>query len=304
METAEGAEVLPQHERLSLVERPAALDGVPVGLEHGHVRQLIEHQLQVESADIHPREDRAGDVDEVDLQTVPRDLLAQPGHEAGQTGAAQPPRRVHQIDAEQPQRFLLSLGFRIEQTGVQEDLARLAARPVLELDAQPALAVHPPRVAARRHRVGEHEERGLLPAGPRQGLPQRGVLVLEHLLQSLAAHVAVALAVDAVAHRHVVGADGLGDRAGRAADGEEPARHLLPGADLGQRPVPAGVEIELQGLLAGRERRLGGRRGHHRSQLSHGEGRTGNTQRPAWSSSLARRRASGSSGATCRSFCT
>ena len=34
----------------------------------------------------------------------------------------------------------------------------------------------------------------------------------------------------------------------RAADAEKPAHHLLPGADLGERPIPARIEIDLQRL--------------------------------------------------------
>ena len=36
--------------------------------------------------------------------------------------------------------------------------------------------------------------------------------------------------------------------AARTSDPEKPAHHLLPGADLRERPVPARIEIDLQRL--------------------------------------------------------
>ena len=77
------------------------------------------------------------------------------------------------------------------------------------------------------------------------------VLVVEHRLQARAADVALGLAVDGVAHRHVVGGHALGDGAGGAAHAEEPAHDLLAGADLGERAVAARVEVDLEGLGVG-----------------------------------------------------
>ncbi len=89
------------------------------------------------------------------------------------------------------------------------------------------------------------------PRCPRQALEIQLLLVVEHRLQTLATHVARARAVDGVAHLHVVGGDALGDRAGSTADAEEPAHHFLPRADLGEGAVEAGIEVDLQGLVAG-----------------------------------------------------
>ena len=59
------------------------------------------------------------------------------------------------------------------------------------------------------------------------------------------------MAVDGVAHRHVVGRHALGDRAGGAADAEEPAHHFLARADLGKRAVAARIEIDPERLGMG-----------------------------------------------------
>ena len=75
--------------------------------------------------------------------------------------------------------------------------------------------------------------------------------MVEHGLEAAQGDVALGLAVDGVAHLHVVGRHGLGDRSRGAAGPEEPAGDLLTSTDLGDGPVPAGVEVDLQGLLKG-----------------------------------------------------
>ena len=61
--------------------------------------------------------------------------------------------------------------------------------------------------------------------------------MFEHGLQSLAADIALGVAVNGVADGHVVGRNALGDRARGAADAEKPARHLLARADFGEGAV-------------------------------------------------------------------
>ncbi len=73
--------------------------------------------------------------------------------------------------------------------------------------------------------------------------------MIEHGFQALAADVTIGVAVNGVADRHVVGGNGFGDGAGRAADAEEPARHLLSRADLGEGAVLAGIQVDLERLL-------------------------------------------------------
>ncbi len=92
----------------------------------------------------------------------------------------------------------------------------------------------------------------------RSRLEVQRVLVVEHRFQPLPANVAIALAIDGVAHGHVVGRHALGDRARRPADAEEPADHFLPGADLGKRAIAALIEIGGQ-RLAFRIRAVGER---------------------------------------------
>ncbi len=81
----------------------------------------------------------------------------------------------------------------------------------------------------------------------------------EHGLETFAGDVAWASAVDGVAHGHVVGGHGFGDGAGGAADFEEPRSGFLTGSDFGEGAVFGGIEVELEGFVAGGE---GGRAGH------------------------------------------
>src|SRR5262249_30697314 len=74
--------------------------------------------------------------------------------------------------------------------------------------------------------------------------------------EALAADVALRGAVEAVADRHVVGGDRLGDGARRSAGGEERASDLLAAADLGERAVGSTVQIQRERLLSRRRCRL------------------------------------------------
>jgi hypothetical protein len=139
----------------------------------------------------------------------------------------------------------------------------------LEAQPHPAVALVRAGVVLGRDRVGEDEEARLLAARGRQALEQQAVLVLQHREQPLARHVAAPLAVDRVAEGHVVGRDGLRDRAGGAADLQEPARHLLPGADLGQGSEAGRVQVDRESSLVRVERcghgpaRISARRADH-----------------------------------------
>ena len=128
---------------------------------------------------------------------------------------------------------------------MDDDLRGVGARLGLEANPQPALAFF----AARRHGVGEDEERRLAPTRFIQPFEQQIVLVVEHGPEASAAHVILRRTVDRIAHRHVIGRDGLRHRAGRAARAEEPARNLLSRADLRERAVAPGVEVDPLGLL-------------------------------------------------------
>src|SRR5258708_4118355 len=103
--------------------------------------------------------------------------------------------------------------------------------------------------AARHDRVGKREERGFVTAHFAQPFDVELELLVEHALEPPGGHVPVRLAVDGVADGHVVGGDRTRDGARGAAHAEEPARDLLAGADLGDRPVPARIEVNAQGLL-------------------------------------------------------
>ena len=73
--------------------------------------------------------------------------------------------------------------------------------------------------------------------------------MVEHGAKALAADVAGGVAVNRVAHGHVVRRNGFGDRARGAAGVKEPTGHLLSGPDFGEGAVTFGVEIDFERLL-------------------------------------------------------
>ncbi len=93
------------------------------------------------------------------------------------------------------------------------------------------------------------KKRVVAPRFSGQALQQQAVFVIEHRLQALAADIAIGVAVNGVADDHVVGRNGFGDGAGRAADAEEPAGHFLSGADFGEGAVLGRVQVDLERLL-------------------------------------------------------
>ena len=158
-------------------------------------------------------------------------------------------RAVKQIHADDAERFLLiDIGF-IEHAHVDDDLARLAARLRLKTNAEPAVRFVVLLETARRHRVGKNEKCSLIAELRIEPFEQKFVFVIEHRLEPHPADISIGRSVDRVAERHVVGRHRFGDRAGRAAHMEKPARHFLAGADLRERPVLLGVQINLERLL-------------------------------------------------------
>src|SRR5436853_130531 len=126
---------------------------------------------------------------------------------------------------------------------MDDDLGAFPMRSGLEPDSEPAVPVLASRVAARGHRIGENEEGGPAAASRAELLDEPGALAVEHRLEARPADIVTGRAVQRVAHRHVVRRDRLRDGACRAADAEEPAGDLLPGADLCEGAVPRGIEI-------------------------------------------------------------
>ncbi len=148
-----------------------------------------------------------------------------------------------------PERLLLLDVFLVEQADVDDDLVRFGTRVRLETDAQPAVALGGMVVALGGDGVGKGEETRAPTAFFGQPLDEQLVLVFEHLVEALAADVARGRPVDGVGERHVVGGDRLGDGARRAADVEKLPGDFLARADLGERAVLGGIQIDLERLL-------------------------------------------------------
>ena len=160
-------------------------------------------------------------------------------------------RAVEQIHPDDAERLLLQRRLGVQHPHVQDDLAGLVARRATGTSrpssrgtrCRPCSCGRPPCRQRRRTRSSSPRCR-----------PSRSMLSWNSW-SSIACRrprdIAARPAVDRVADRHVVGRHALRHRAGGAADAEEPAHHFLPRADLGERAIPARVQVDLQRLLQG-----------------------------------------------------
>ena len=179
----------------------------------------------------------------VNLEPFAADVLEQRfGHRLRLAPARE--HRMEHVDAEPAQRFLLEGVGGIEQPAVDHHVARFGPKRVLKPHPEPGVALVPAGVGSGGGGVREREEPRPIAPGGIEPLAEQGKLVVEHLLDPLPRHIPRRLAVDGVAHGHVVGRHRLGDGAGGTADREKPAGHLLPGTDLGEGAVDRAVEID------------------------------------------------------------
>jgi hypothetical protein len=210
------------------------------------------HEPQAHDAIVDASELVAGKVDEIDLDAIRRQPIEQRFEQAFGL-AVQEARAMDQVHADDAERLLLRGILEVEHADVDEDLLVGSARPRLELDAHPAVALVVAAETAGRHRVGKREERGAAAAPRSEPFEVQALLVLEHGFEPLAADVPRAATVDRIADLHVVGGDALGDRPRSATRMKEPTHDLLAGADLGESAVVTRVKIDLQGLVPRRD---------------------------------------------------
>ena len=225
------------------------------GLEHRAIRpkhrrtaQPELHELERHEPVVHVAKLDAFEINEINLDAAGAQFVEQALHEL--VGLVVEEKRAEeQIHADDAERLLLERRLGVQHAHMDDDLARLIVRMRLEFYAHPTVALVAALEAARHHGIGESEERSVVAAALAEPVEIELKLVIEHRLQPVARHIALGLAVDRVAHRHVVGRHALRDRPRRPADAEKPAHHLLSGADLGKGAVKARVEIDPERLL-------------------------------------------------------
>ena len=93
--------------------------------------------------------------------------------------------------------------------------------------------------------IGEGEECGGFSARGVELLDELGVLAVEHGFEAGAADEEWRGAVEGIADGLVVCGNRFGDGGGGFSDVKEPAGHFLSGADLGERAVSRGVQVDL-----------------------------------------------------------
>ena len=241
-------EAAPLDQDRLLAQHLARLQHLAVGAEHRHAAQPQLDELERHQPVVHAAELDAAELDHVDLDPADGQPVQQALDQPLRLVVLEE-RAVQQVHPDDAERLLLQPGLDVEHPHVHDDLAGLVVRLGLELHAHPAVAFVAAPVAARHHRVGEREETARVAALLTEPLDVELEFLVQHALQPPDGDVPLRLAVDGVADRHVVGRDGLGDRARGAADPEEPAHHFLAGADLRDRPVPARIEVDAQRLL-------------------------------------------------------
>ena len=180
---------------------------------------------------------------ELDLDAAGADLVDERREEvvdavAGVEGG------VDQVDADRTERVLLAPRVLVPEAEVENDLARLGARLVLEADSDPGMPLALAVMRRRRDRVGEGEEAGGRAAFGLQSVDQQSVFMIEHLLEALPGDVTLRVAVDGVADPHVVGGHALRHGPRGAARLEEVADDLLAGADLGEGAVGGTIQVD------------------------------------------------------------
>ena len=109
---------------------------------------------------------------------------------------------------------------------------------------------------ACRYCIRENEKRFLRPDLCIKPFHQEIIFVIEHLLKTHPAHMPVRGTVNRIAECYIVSGHRFRDGTGRSAHTEKPARHFLPRADLGKRPVLFGIQINLESLLVGADLHL------------------------------------------------
>ena len=247
-----GAEAPADGQNVFLVQHVGGLAVAAVGGENHGIGHALLDKLKRQKAVVDVGERRAVHLHHVDLQLVSVEVVVQALEDLlGALVEVEGP--VDEVHAEHARRLLLKQGVLLVKAGVQDDLAGLAFGGRLEPDAKPTVTLNGLVVVDRSHGVGKRE---VLLSGvvlPRDALLYQVVLVVEHLVDARLAHVAPFrfLAVDRVAEVFVVRRDGLGDRAGRPARAEEMTHHFLACADLCERAVEVGIEVDPKGLLFG-----------------------------------------------------
>ena len=233
-----------------LTERLAGLQHLPIGPEHGNAAQPQLHQLQGHQPVVDAAELDAPKLDHVDLDPAGGEPVQEALHEGlGLVVLKESP--VEQVDTDDSDRLLLQRRLGVEHVDVQNDLARLVAGMRLKLQPHPSVALVVPLIAAGHNGVGEGEKRRSIASTVTQPVDIELILVVEHRLQPTHRYVPIGFAVDGVAHGHVVGRYGLGDRPGGTPYPEKPSGDLLARPDLRDRPVPPRIQVDPQRLLMG-----------------------------------------------------
>ena len=141
------------------------------------------HELHRHHTVVHVAKFDALEINEVDLDAAHGQLVEQALHELLRL-VVQEKRTIEQIDADDPEGFLLEGSLVVEHPHVEDDLRRLIARMRLKFHAHPAVAFVAALVTARDDGIGEGEERRGIAAAVGEALDVELELEIERLSDS------------------------------------------------------------------------------------------------------------------------
>ena len=160
-------------------------------------------------------------------------------------------RTVDEIDAGDAEGFLLEKVLGIQHANMENDVAEFRTGRVLETQAHPAVGFIVAAEAAGCDGIRKNKESPIVAGCRSQAFDEEFLLVFQHGLQALAAHIASRGTIDGVAEGHVVGRHGFRNGSSRSACREEVPGHFLARSDFGECAVESVVQIHPQRLALG-----------------------------------------------------
>ena len=134
---------------------------------------------------------------------------------------------------------------------MENDVAEFRTGGVLETQAHPAVGFIVAAEASRRNGIRKNKESPVVSCCGSQAFDEELLLVFQHGLEALAAHIAARGTIDGVAEGHVVGGHGFCNSSSSTSCREEVPGHLLTGSDFGECAVESVVQIHPQRLALG-----------------------------------------------------
>ena len=121
-------------------------------------------------------------------------------------------RAVDEVHSGNAESFLLEEILGIQHADMENDVAEFRTGGMLEAQAHPAMGFIVAAEAARRDGIRKNKESPVVSCCGSQSFDKELLLVFQHGLEALAAHIAARGTIDGIAEGHVVGGNGFCNR--------------------------------------------------------------------------------------------